>query len=117
MCGLSRDKLLKAIPAMVHGDTLLYSSNHVKYCTSHKTATSELRSRYNNTDKCARIVTEQQPLCLTEEFVKNFDQSEHGVLRKLVSKLMCLQKQLDSIYYRNRFLRHRLVSAVALPSI
>lgn len=48
---------------------------------------------------------------------KLLGESELESYGMLVIKLVSLQKQLDTTYHHDRFLRHRLVTAADIPSI
>lgn len=117
MCKVSSDEMLKAIPVMLSGDTLLYYLGHVKHCTPYEEAIIGLRLWYNNADKRARILKKWLSLHLTEKFMNTPDDFEAGTFQKFVTKLMSLQKQLNRKYHSNRCLRDRLMTAIDIPSI
>lgn len=73
---VSCEQMLKAILVMLSSDTLFYYSSHVKHRTSYEEDKDALRSCYNKSYKRARILTNGHSLRLTEEFMKNCDESE-----------------------------------------
>lgn len=75
------------------------------------------RHWYNNEDKQSTILIEWKSMRFTEELSNNPDESKVYMFWKLLSKLVLLQKQLDSNYHHDRLLRHRLITAVDISSI
>lgn len=68
-------------------------------------------------DDRARILTKLQSARLTEEFANSPESPEVEVFRKYVAKLISIKRQLDLGYHDDKGLKHRLVTAVDIPSI
>lgn len=117
MCQITEAQMLRSIPIMLDGDALDYYSRIAASCATYGDAKSALRRWYNSDEKRARILTAWKSLVFSEEMSKRPDDSEVAVFRDFVARLMALQKQLDTSYHADRFLRDRLLTAVDLPAL
>lgn len=117
MCQLTPEEKVMAIPVMLAGDALSYYSNQAREEDTFESAMGALRAWYNSDEKKARTLTKWQTMTLSEAFEADPESSEAAVFRTFVAKLTSLQKQLDTPYHTDNFLRDRLLTAVDLPAI
>lgn len=107
----------QAIPVMLKDDALSFQSNQARDRVTYRNFIAEFRARYNRPDKQTRILSAWQDMPLLDRLVKNGNFSEVDVFRKFTAKIMSSQKQLDSSYNSDQYLRDRILLAVDIPKI
>lgn len=117
MCKVIKPEMFQSMPIMLSGDALSYFSNKLDMCSTYDEGKKLLREWYNSDEKRARIITIWQRMTLSEELAKAPDSTETCVFRKFVARLVSLQKQLNSNYQGDEFLRDRILQATDIPSI
>lgn len=117
MCKISNEEILRSLPVMLSDDALSYLSSNANQCASNGNATTVLRKWYNFDEKKARILTEWQGMTLSKAMSQSPHESDVSVFRTFVTKLMTLQKQLDTPYHTVGFLRDRRLIVVDPPAI
>lgn len=102
---------------MLLGDALSYFSNKLQHCKIYSDSTTSLRNWYSCYVRKARIFTAWQNMRFKKVMEDPPASSEVEVFRIFVSHLMSLQKQLDTHYHTDTFLRDLLLKSVDIPSI
>ena len=105
MCGLTEDEKVRSIPLMLDGDALSYFSSNHKDGDNYDQSIEMLRNWYNNEEKRSRILTKWQTMTLTQAMSDDPTSSEVAVFRKFMARLGSLQRQLDTHYQTDSFLR------------
>lgn len=117
MCQLTQDEKFKSLPVMLSGDALTYFSDNAATCPSYEEALDVLRKWYNPDESQSRILTAWLSLKFSEELTKYPDLSEIDAFRGFATNLTSLQRQLDSSYQGDQYLRDRLLTSVDIPFI
>lgn len=76
-----------------------------------------LRTWYTSKGKQSRLLNMWQTILLSEAMKQDHNESVVSVLRSFVAKLMRIQKQLETTYHGDGYLRHRLLTEVDIISI
>lgn len=117
ICQLSADDKLKSIPIILRDYALNYFSSNSNQVKSFKAATNILRSWYNSDDRRSRILGRWQDMRLAISLGRDPDEFQVTVFRKFVVDLISLQKQLDTYYHDDHFLRDRLLTSIDIPLV
>lgn len=116
-CGATMVENRLAMVFILKGNAASFFNAHGKRWKTYQQAALLLRRRFNSSDKRSRILITWQCLRLTEEFARNPNESQTQVFLDFTAKLMQLQKQLDTPYHADRYLRDKLLTAVDVPHI
>lgn len=117
MCEVDDANKLKIFPVILTGDERNYFENHAMGSDHLDDAMRTLRYCYNSDDKTNRVLTSCQKPTLSQAIAYEPNESEVTVFRKVVSKLISIQHQLDETYHLYSILRDRLLAVVNIPAI
>lgn len=106
-----------AIPIMVKGDAMNKYYAHSHSCKTFGEAVELFRGWYHFDDRKARILTKRQAMTLSPAMEEDPEESEIAVFRRFTANLMSLQRQLDSSYHTDQFIRDRLLTPVDISSL
>lgn len=109
--------MLQAIPIILGDGAWRTYSDKSGDCARYVEAVQLLQSWYNFPEKHRRILTAWQTMSLSQEMDTKPESGEVDVFRDFVKRLRSLQKQLETRYHGDQFLRHRLLTAVDILNI
>lgn len=105
------------IPMMLSGDALSHYTLSIpsKYSCTEKVKT--VTNWFSSDEMGAKILRPFLELKFSTEMCENPDKSEISVFRSFTLKLSSLQKQLDTHYHHDDFLKDQLTTSVDCPQI
>lgn len=117
MCGMDDNEKAHSLPVMLQGDALSHYSNTYKPEDDYAVIVKKMADRFTSAEQKGRLLRLWQSLRLTEALKEDTDQSEVEVFRAFSYKLSTLQKQLESHYQHDDFIRDQLIVSTDLPRI
>lgn len=112
------EETFKSVPVMLTGYALNLYANNRSHCDNFDEAMTMFRSRYNNDDLRARILSSKVEIYdIIGGNDKDPSESEVNVFRKFVPKLISLKTQPENKYHMDQFLIYSLLTPFNIPSI
>ena len=118
MCRLTEEQKAEGFPTILEDDALQFYLTHCDASThTYIEIVRKFRENYITAEQMNRVLTAWQTTRISKEMSENPDKSELEVFRKMVAKLSKLQRQLDSAYQGDLFLRDQIVVATDMPRV
>lgn len=118
MCNVSEQEMLRGIPIMLDGAALSYYGSHVKgKVTNYKDALNQLLSWFTSDEQRSRLLSEWHETRLRTWFKRHPEKSQLSVFREMSARLSNIQRQLDTKYREDIFLRDQIITATNIEHV
>ncbi len=115
VCMLSENDMLRGLPVMLTGDALAYYSSNVSDSQTYPEALQRLINWYTFDEQRSRLLQEWHTL--SKKMRQSPEKSEIHVFRSMCTEVSKLQRQLDTEYHKDIFLRDQLVRCADTPEV